>query len=109
MRCAPLPPFPGAELDRAFAATTVQKSCKRAALEAGIATHVSPHVLRHSHATTLLESGVDRLTISRLLGHRSFSTTLMCRNRHCPTWRGAARACCAEPSSACEAARDTVA
>jgi site-specific recombinase XerD len=69
--------FPGGDLQKPLSDTTVQKSCKRAAREAGITKHVSPHVLRHSHATALLESGVDLLTISRLLGHRSFSTTLI--------------------------------
>ena len=69
--------FPGGTHDRPISDTTVQKSCKRAAREAGITKHVSPHVLRHSYATGLMESGVDLLTISRLLGHRSFSTTLV--------------------------------
>jgi len=69
--------FPGGAADHALSATTVQKSCKRAALEAGIPKHVTPHTLRHSHATALLEAGVDLLTIQRLLGHRSFSTTLI--------------------------------
>jgi site-specific recombinase XerD len=69
--------FPGGDGEKPLSDTTVQKSCKRAAREAGITKRVSPHVLRHSHATALLESGVDLLTISRLLGHRSFSTTLI--------------------------------
>jgi site-specific recombinase XerD len=69
--------FPGGASDRPIAPTTVQKSCKRAAREAGIAKRVTPHVLRHSYATGLMEAGVDLLTISRLLGHRSFSTTMI--------------------------------
>jgi site-specific recombinase XerD len=69
--------FPGGDPEKPLSDTTVQKSCKRAAREAGLTKRVSPHVLRHSHATALLESGVDLLTISRLLGHRSFSTTLI--------------------------------
>lgn len=69
--------FPGGTPDRPISDTTVQKSCKVAAREAGLTKHVSPHVLRHSYATGLMESGVDLLTISRLLGHRSFATTMI--------------------------------
>jgi site-specific recombinase XerD len=69
--------FPGKTPDRPLGETTVQKACTRAAKEAGLQQRVTPHVLRHSYATGLLEAGVDLLTISRLLGHRSFSTTLI--------------------------------
>ena len=48
-----------------------------AAVKAGIAKHVTPHTLRHSYATGLLEAGVDLLTIGRLLGHTSFMTTMI--------------------------------
>ena len=68
--------FPGRTSDVPFAATTIQKVCKSAAIKAGLQNDISPHTLRHSFATHLLEAGVDLLTISRLLGHSSFSTTI---------------------------------
>lgn len=69
--------FPGKTPDRPYAATSIQKAIKQSAQRAGIKKRVHPHVLRHSFATGLLEAGVDILTISRLLGHSSFVTTMV--------------------------------
>ena len=68
--------FPGRTRDVPLAPTTIQKVCKAAAAKAGIGRNITPHTMRHSFATHLLEAGVDLLAISRLLGHSSFSTTM---------------------------------
>lgn len=77
--------FPGKVPGKSYSDTTIRKAMKEAAKQAGIHRRVYPHVLRHSYATGLLEAGVDLLTISKLLGHASFITTMVylhCRREH---------------------------
>jgi site-specific recombinase XerD len=77
--------FPGKTPESPYADTSIQKAIKASAELAGIQKNVTPHTLRHSFATALLEAGVDLLTISRLLGHASFATTMVylhCRREH---------------------------
>jgi site-specific recombinase XerD len=69
--------FPGKLPDKTYCDATIQIAIKVSAKLANINKNISPHTLRHSYATGLLEAGVDLLAISRLLGHASFSTTMV--------------------------------
>jgi integrase/recombinase XerC len=59
----------------ALTAPTLRSRLARAAEQAGLGMRVTPHMLRHTAATQLIEAGVDIRFIQRLLGHASLTTT----------------------------------
>lgn len=67
--------FPGAPPRETISAEAVRKHLHQAAAAAGLDKRVTPHVLRHTFATHLLELGTDVRVIQMLLGHRSIRTT----------------------------------
>jgi site-specific recombinase XerD len=67
--------FPGATAGTHIAPDTVREVLRRAAVASGLAKRVTPHILRHSFATHLLEAGTDMRVIQALLGHGSIRTT----------------------------------
>jgi integrase/recombinase XerD len=67
--------FPGSRPDRRLSESSVQRACHAAVAHAGLRSGVTTHTLRHTFATELLEADINLLTIQKILGHASLTTT----------------------------------
>ena len=63
------------ENDQRLTSRSVERIIKKYAIKAGITKKVTPHTLRHSFATDLLQNGADIRSVQMMLGHASVSTT----------------------------------
>lgn len=79
--------FPGQDPIRPMTARQLNRACHMAAAAAGLGSWVTPHTLRHSFATHLLEAHTDVRVIQVLLGHAKLDTTARYTQVAINTWR----------------------
>jgi site-specific recombinase XerD len=77
--------FPNHRGDAPLNRRTLARSFAAAAAAAGITARATPHTLRHSYATRLLENGVDTRVVQILLGHSRIATTTIYTHLTTPT------------------------
>ena len=67
--------FPGSNPRRPLCESVVQKLCRQIVDQLKLTKTATPHTLRHSFATHMLEAGVDLVTLQHILGHNNLNTT----------------------------------
>ena len=68
--------FPGQDKSKPYSQSSARAILKKALHRAGVAKKASPHTLRHSYATHMMDKGIDIRFVQALLGHKSIKTTL---------------------------------